>query len=160
MKENKALKVCIAVIITILILNLIVFYPVLNPYMKKAATLNAFSKDEISMKAIAQEWNKSDYTYMFTDREKYKENIIHVGNAPNDNIIIDRNKDCLEYLLDEKKYRYIMKSDNAIYFTKYASFGNGYGIAFSVSGDKPQNEFIISSEKLKDSDGWYFYIMR
>lgn len=53
-----------------------------------------------------------------------------------------------------------MKSDNAIYFTKYSSLGNGYGVAFSVDGSKPQNEFIISREKIAGFDEWYFYVMR
>lgn len=82
-----------------------------------------------------------------------------MGYKPNDNIRNDINNN-FEYLLERKKYQYIMKSDNAIYFTKYSSLGNGYGVAFSIDGSKPQNEFIISSEQIGDFDGWYFYIMR
>lgn len=159
MKKNKILKVCITEIMIIFIINSVVFYPLWNPYMKKTATINAFSKDRKSMQAITQEWNKLNYNYMITDQENYNANIIYVGNALDDNIIINKNKDCFEYLLVEKRYQYIMKSDNAIYFTKYASLGNGYGIAFSVSGDKPQNEFIISCEKIDGYDKWYFYVM-
>lgn len=112
------------------------------------------------MRLIAQEWETYNCAYMFTDKDKYMNGIIDVGYKPNDNINDDIKDKNIECLLNKKNYQYIMKSDNAIYFTKYSSLGNGYGVAFSADGSKPQNEFIISSEKIAGFDEWYFYVMR
>ena len=155
---NKMLKICLFIIF-ILMPILCASYPIMNPHIKKIITVNEFKKDVEYMNEIAQEWNDFSYAYMYIDKKKYGTGIIEVGYKPNDNIRNDINNN-FEYLLERKKYQYIMKSDNAIYFTKYSSLGNGYGVAFSIDGSKPQNEFIISSEQIGDFDGWYFYIMR
>lgn len=137
-----------------------VLYLILNPQIKRTLTVNSFKKDEKSITVIAQEWKNLDYTYMFTDKDKYKDGIIDIGYNQNDNMSVDKNDENFGYLLCKRKYRYIMKSDNAVYFNKYSSLGNGYGVAFSFDGEKPQNEFIISSEKIDGFNEWYFYIMR
>ena len=160
MKANKILILCIPILVILILLFICGLYPILNPHIKKISTLNSFEKDSESMKIIAQEWEDLSYTYMFTDRTQCEMGVIDVGYEPSSNITIDTSKNYFEYLLVEKKYKYIMKHDNAVYFTKYSSLGNGYGIAFSMDGEKPQNEFIISSEKINDFDGWYFYVMR
>lgn len=157
--ENKKLKIWLPITIIILIV-VCTLYPLLNPQIKRKVTISALKNDEQNMRLIAQEWETHEYTYMFTDKDKYKIGIIDVDYKPNENIINDKKDKNIEYLLNKKNYQYIMKSDNAVYFTKYSSLGNGYGVAFSVDGKKPQNEFIISSEKIAGFDEWYFYIMR
>ena len=159
MKKNEILRMLIPVA-CILILVLLVLYPIFNPYIRRAFTLSGFRKDVENMNVIVQEWGNADYTFMFTDQEMCEMNIIDVSYEPNDNMPIGLNKNYFEYILLKEKYQYIMKSDNAVYFTKYSSLGNGYGIAFSMNGSKPQNEFIISSEKIDGFDKWYFYVMR
>ena len=145
----------------IIIFALPVLYVIVNPYLKRAAVLNTFKKDVESMTAIVQKWNSLNYSVMFMNRIMYENDIIDVSYRPNEYIHIDENySHYFEYLFAKKKYEYIMKDDNAVYFTKYASFGNGYGVAFSADGDKPQNELIVSSKEIDNFDGWYFYIMR
>ncbi len=145
----------------IIIFALPVLYVILNPYLKRAAVLNTFKKDVESMTAIVQKWNSLNYSVMFMNRIMYENDIIDVSYRPDEYIHIDENySHYFEYLFAKKKYEYIMKDDNAVYFTKYASFGNGYGVAFSADGDKPQNELIVSSKEIDNFDGWYFYIMR
>ena len=112
------------------------------------------------MNIIVQEWENTDYKYMFTDQEKYEMNKIDVGYKTNDNMPIGTNQNYFKYILIEKRYQYIMKDGDAIYFTKYSSLGNGYGVAFVVNGIKSQNEFITSCEKIDGFDEWYFYVMR
>ena len=155
---DKIKKICIPMII---IFALPVLYVIVNPYLKRAAVLNTFKKDVESMTAIVQKWNSLNYSVMFMNRIMYENDIIDVSYRPNEYIHIDENySHYFEYLFAKKKYEYIMKDDNAVYFTKYASFGNGYGVAFSADGDKPQNELIVSSKEIDNFDGWYFYIMR
>lgn len=155
---DKIKKICIPMII---IFALPVLYVILNPYLKRAAVLNTFKKDVESMTAIVQKWNSLNYSVMFMNRIMYENDIIDVSYRPDEYIHIDENySHYFEYLFAKKKYEYIMKDDNAVYFTKYASFGNGYGVAFSADGDKPQNELIVSSKEIDNFDGWYFYIMR
>lgn len=155
---DKIKKICIPMII---IFALPVLYVIVNPYLKRAAVLNTFKKDVESMTAIVQKWNSLNYSVMFMNRIMYENDIIDVSYRPNEYIHIDGNySHYFEYLFAKKKYEYIMKDDNAVYFTKYASFGNGYGVAFSADGDKPQNELIVSSKEIDNFDGWYFYIMR
>lgn len=159
MKENKIIKICVP-IVCIFVLVLFVLYPIFNPYIRRAFTLNRFHKDMESMNIIVQEWENTDYKYMFTDQEKYEMNKIDVGYKTNDNMPIGTNQNYFKYILIEKRYQYIMKDGDAIYFTKYSSLGNGYGVAFVVNGIKPQNEFITSCEKIDGFDEWYFYVMR
>ena len=155
---KKLLKIFIPILF-ILILVLFVLYPVFNPYIRRALTLSGFHKDAESMNVIVQDWENTDYNCMFTDREKYEMDIIDVGCTTNDKIPIGTNKNYFKYILTEKKYKYIMKDGNAVYFTKYASLGNGCGVAFIADGTKPQNEFITSCEKIDGYDKWYFYVM-
>lgn len=150
-----------AAIGSILVFILCILYLIFNPYLKEAAVLNTFKKDVESMKAIVQEWNSLNYPVMFINRKMYGNDIIDVGYRPDEYIHIDENySHYFEYLFAKKKYEYIMKDDNDVYFTKYASFGNGYGVAFFADGDKSQNELIVSSKEIDNFDGWYFYIMR
>lgn len=135
-------------------------YLVANPHIRKILTIQRLKKDTDSLEMVAQLWTDLDYKYMYTNREKYEMDKIDVGNTPNDGINVGVEKKQLAYLLQKKNYRYIMKSDNAVYFTKYASLGNGYGVAFSKNGSAPQNELIITSEKINNFDGWYYYTMR
>lgn len=158
MKVIKVLQTIILLIVTTIFC--LTSYLLLNPQIKKQLTVNSFKNDAESMEAIAREWNSLNYTYMFTDKEKFEAGLIVTGYNPNENISVANCKYNLENLLINKKYKYIMKSNNAVFFTKYASLGNGYGIAFSEDGNKPQNEFILSSEKTDSSGKWYFYIMR
>ena len=81
------------------------------------------------MNIIVQEWENIDYDYMFTDQEKYEMDIIDVGYKTNDIMPIGTKKNHFNYILTEKKYQYILKNGNAIYFTKYSSLGNGYGLS-------------------------------
>ena len=144
----------------ILIIVLFVLYPIFNPYIRRAFTLSRFHKDVESMNIIVQEWENIDYNYMFTDRKRYETGTIDVGYTTNDNMPVGANKNHFKYILMGKKYQYIMKEGDAVYFTKYSSLGNGYGVAFVVNGAKPQNEFITSCEKIDGFDKWYFYVMR
>lgn len=137
-----------------------VLYPIFNPYIRRTFTLSGFHKDVESMNVIVQDWKNADYNYMFIDQERYENGIIDVGYKTNDNMPIGENKNHFKYILLEKKYQYIMKDGDAIYFTKYSSLGNGYGVAFFENGTQPQNEFITSCEKIDGFDEWYFYVMR
>lgn len=157
MKADRVWKICV---VTICIIAFCIAYLILNPYAKKILTVYNFENDIESMQTIVQEWESFDYSYMFIDRTRYDQNTIGVGYEPNDNITVSNGKECFGYLLANKKYRYIMKDDNAVYFTRYSSLGNGYGVAFSMDGNKPKNEFIISIEPLDNHNGWFFYTMR
>ena len=158
MKVIKVLQTIILLIVTTIFC--LTSYLLLNPQIKKQLTINSFNNNIEGMEAIAHEWNSLNYTYMFTDKEKYEAGLIVTGYKPNENISVVNCKYDLENLLINKKYKCIMKNNNAVFFTKYASLGNGYGIAFSEDGNKPKNEFILSSEKIDSSDKWYFYITR
>lgn len=158
MKEGKLLKICVPVLC--IVFFCCILYPVLNPHIKRIFTINNFKKDAEVMNLITQDWKNTDYFYMYIDRGMYESDIVGVGYKPGDNIIIQKNKDIFKYMFEVRQYQYIMKSDNAVYFTKYSSLGNGYGVAYSIDGFKPHNEFIISSEKLENFNGWYFYVTR
>ncbi len=158
MKVIKVLQIIILSVVTTIFC--LTSYLLLNPQIKKQLTINSFNNNIEGMEAIAHEWNSLNYTYMFTDKEKYEAGLIVTGYKPNENISVVNCKYDLENLLINKKYKCIMKNNNAVFFTKYASLGNGYGIAFSEDGNKPKNEFILSSEKIDSSDKWYFYITR
>lgn len=132
MKENKILKIFIP-IMCILIIVLFVLYPIFNPYIRRAFTLSRFHKDVESMNIIVQEWENIDYNYMFTDRKRYETGTIDVGYTTNDNMPVGANKNHFKYILMEKKYQYIMKEGDAVYFTKYFSLRNGYGLVFCAA---------------------------
>lgn len=157
MKANKMWKTCLLVACVIALGTSYFFF---NPCVKKLFTIYNFRDDIANMQKIVREWESLDYVYMFIDMERYDLNTIDVGYKQNENTTIGGAKECLRRLLVDKKYRYIMKDDNAIYFTKYASLGNGYGVAFSVDGRSPKNEFVIFNERIDDYVGWYYYIMR
>ena len=85
------------------------------------------------MNIIVQEWENTDHNYMFTDRKRYETGTIDVGYTTNDNMPIGANKNHFKYILMEKKYQYIMKEGDAVYFTKYFSLRNGYGLVFCAA---------------------------
>lgn len=137
----------------------IALYPIFNPGIRRTLTLSGFRKAAESMSIIAQEWENAGYDYMFTDRKMYETDTIAVGYRTDDTVPVGANKNHFRYILTEKKYQYIMKEGNAVYFTKYSSLGNGYGVAFVADDTKPQDEFIKSCEKIDGYDKWYFYVM-
>ena len=135
-------------------------YPIFNPYIKKYFTIKGLEKDIKSMEIIVKKWSEFDYSYIYIDEEMYNENVITVGyRNHDDSITLDTDKSAYEYLLIDRKYEYITKSDSSICFIRYAFFGNGYGVAFSADGKEPRNESIVSWEKIDGFDKWYFCVI-
>ena len=59
--------------------------------------------------------------------------------------------------LENRRYRLITMRGNAVIFQRWATMHEGWGIAFSTDGNKPNYRYIVRLEPLSQPN-WYFYM--
>lgn len=63
--------------------------------------------------------------------------------------------EAVEKLFDAK-YRLIGRSENTLYFQKYATLDCGKGIMHALDGELPYMQFLTDAKEFSDDD-WYYY---
>ena len=117
-----------------------------------------FQQDKANLRVIIDYLSNLEYSYVSIDKFSVENGVMFTGADSRYQKIDDKTTlECLNRLLNNKKYIVIGKSYNTIFFQKWRFLEKDRGIAVSVNkGELPVVEFMVESEMLSET-GWYYY---
>ena len=161
-KKITRISIYVTSILIILFLFSTILFVVINgsSAMLKSNTVKSFKTNQIVLEQVATTFSKNKYRFMTIDEKMLKsEGKVYVDDTMGFNPIeIDtETMENIKTLIVDLNFKTITKSKNAIYFTRYAKMGIGYGLVYSSDGSTPNNDLLISIEII--TNNWYYYEM-
>lgn len=122
----------------------------------KDECIQNYMKNHEAIFQIADFCETSVYSNIHISLDSRDEKTMYTGLEYKDVEITDPEIINLIKILYEQGYEVILKEEDSIYFQNYSTRNWGCGVAYSMSGTPPHNDFIVEVEALQDP-GWYYY---
>ena len=172
MKYTKQISYILMIGILILIFWLIVTYLVpffifSHPLMSQKNIQNDFLRNKSCIENVQNYLLNSNYDTIYIDN-KYASDGMNVfeknpytGEEKSVYIKIHDQKvlNNLTKLFKTFKDERISKEGNSIYFQRSSNLKRSSGIAYSIDGEKPNDDYLVTLEPLQDKN-WFYYIKK
>ena len=150
----RIILIILTVITGVLVLGLIYLRSIFTPALSQRATERDFVKNKDDIIIVANYLMNVGYNYVsIYDTSDGK--TIYAGGYGHINIDELQVVNALITLFNNG-YQTISKDQNSIQFQRSSTLDFGNGIVYSISGRKPQLQYLTKLEPLSESN-WYYY---
>ncbi len=119
----------------------------------KEKTMHTYITNLDVLNSISKFMENNDFKSMYIDSDEIEKGIL-THDLYKGNVYISITPK-MEKLIQDLHLKSISKEGNSIYFLVETWMSTGYGLAYSLDGNKPNSIFIEKTEYL--GNNWYYY---
>lgn len=124
-----------------------------SPAFNKKSMEKDFQKNKEAIVVVKDYMANSNYNELYISPSMTNGKISISGETTK---ITDTNVVKAINKLKSRGYHVIVKDNNTIYFQRWSNLDNGRGIAYSITDDLPELQFLTKLEPLSEVH-WYYY---
>ncbi len=163
-KRFRHLMIAITIGVSIMALAMIVVFGYINGSLPFQKSKNRMEKQFLKSKDIiinvAKYMEIQDFSIIYITSNHNEGEMLGLIRSGETGQHIRISDDSISKSIQElfKKYNFsvIRKEKNGIYFQRWANMDVGWGVVYSINGERPINKLITKLEPLQEAN-WYFY---